>query len=53
MEGSLVVEEGMLDKFPPVSLPPVSFTYSSCLKALFTKKKLNNPIVEILKKPTT
>ena len=43
MEDSLVVEEGVL----------VSFTCSSCSKFLFSKKKLNNHIVEIHKDPTS
>ena len=46
MEDSLVVEEGML-----IPLSRVSFTFSSCFKAIFTEKKLNNHIVEIHKDP--
>ena len=51
MEDSLVVEEGMLVKFFSSLLPLVSFT--SSFKVLFTKKKLNNHIVEIHKDPTS
>ena len=51
MEDSLVAEEGILVKFPSSLLPLVSFTCSSCFKVLFTKKKLNNHIVEIHKDP--
>ena len=53
MEDSLVVEEGMLVKFTWSLLPLVSFTCSSCFEVLFTKKKLNNHIVEIHKDPTS
>ena len=53
MEDSLVVEEGMLVKFPSFFLPLVSFTFSSCWKVLFTKKALNNHIIEMHKDPTS
>ena len=49
VEDSLVVKEGMLVKFLWVLLPPVSFTCSSSFEVIFTKKKLNNHIVQIHK----
>ena len=51
MQESLVVEEGMMLKFPLV--PFVYFSCSSCFKVLSTKRKLKNHIVEIHKDPTS
>ena len=42
MQDSLVLEEGIIGKFPLSLLPLVSFPCSSCFQVLSTKKKLNN-----------
>ena len=53
MQDSLVVEEGMMFKFPLVPLPLVSFLCSSCYKILSAQEKLNNHIVDMHKEPAT
>ena len=53
MQDSLVLEEGMMVKFPLIPLPLVSLPCISCFKVLSAKKKLNNHIVEIHKDPTS
>ena len=53
MQDSLVVDEGMMVKFPWSLLPLVSFPCSSCFKVLSTTKKLDNHILEIHKDPTS
>ena len=53
MQDRLVVEEGIMDKFPLNPLPLFSFPCSSYLKVLSGKKKLNNSIKEMHKDPTS
>ena len=49
MEDSLVVEEGMLVKFPLVPFVTCLLHLQLLLQGFFTKKKLSNHIVEIHK----
>ena len=51
MEDSLVVEEGMLVKSLSVPLPTCLLHLHLLLQGSFTKKNLNNHIVEIQKDP--
>ena len=49
MYDSLLVEEGMMVKFPLVHLPLVSFPCISCYKVLSVNMKLNYHIVQMHK----
>ena len=53
MQESLVVEAGMMVTFLLVRFATCILPLQLLLKVLFTKKKLNNNIVEIHKDPTS
>ena len=53
MQDSLVVEEDMIVRFPLVLFATCLLPLQLLLRVLFTKKKLNNRIVEIHKHPTS
>ena len=53
VEDNLVVEEGMLVKFPSVPFATCLLYLQLLLQGFFTKKKLNHHIVEIHKDPTS